>query len=102
MLPDQLNQIGKTEFRDQQPVFQDNNAPFYTCGIAWDWFYEHDDELEHLMWYQQPHEIPAVHDLNIIGIFSSVFENKWHSLFDTLKIFSELRIFCNLSGNLTL
>lgn len=44
-LADHLHQL---VFPDQQPVLQDDIAFIHTCGLVRDWFYNHNDELNHL------------------------------------------------------
>lgn len=39
----------QTVVPDKRLVFHNDNAPIHACGIVRDWFYEHKDELGHLI-----------------------------------------------------
>lgn len=75
----------QTMIPDKGPVLQDDNAPIYTCGIAWNRFCEHIDELEHPMWLRQSPDPDH-------GTFAGYFGKEATHPFPSSKN-TELRIF---------
>lgn len=84
ILADHLHPLVQVLFPNSRPVFQDDNAPIHTAGIVKDWFDEHEDELQHLVW---PPQSP---DLNIIEPLWGILESKLRSRFPPPKTISEL------------
>lgn len=65
-------------------MFQDSSTLIHTSGIDQDWFYDHNDKLEYLMW------LPQSLDLKIIEPFWGILESNLRSRFCHPRTLSEL------------
>ena len=53
----------QTVFLGERPLFQDDNAPVHTAHRVQTRLDEHNDELEHLMWYPQSPDLHIIEPL---------------------------------------
>ena len=62
ILADHLHPMFQPVFPGERPLFQDDNTPAHTAHWVQTWLNEHNDEVEHRIWY------PQFPDLNIIEL----------------------------------